>query len=362
MPHNTKQIRPAYKSKHSFKRESKVILLMITDGKKWHYLAVKSLSALLRRIASNHKEDFYCLNCFHSYSTKNKLKTHERVCNDHDYCYVEMPNEDNKILKYNHGEKSLKVSFMIYADLEYLLEKMHSCQNNLEISYTEKKAKYTPSGYSLFCKDLRDHAMKIINYEEKEIIPLTNKESKSYEKQKVCYICKKEFSTHENDKNAFKLYDKVRDHCHYTGKYTGVAHSICNLRCKTPKVIPVVFHNGFTFDNHFIIKQLAKEFDGQFECSGENAEKYITFSVSIKKELDNSQAITCKLKFMNNLRFINTSISDLVGNLSEIYKKGCKGCEERRKIKTACDFIGLKNNKLNYECKEYKERWLKPIN
>ena len=59
-----------------------------------------------------------------------------------------------------------------------------------------------------FCKDLRDHAMKIINYEEKEMIPLTDKENKSYEKQKVCYICKKEFSTDENDKNAFKLYHK----------------------------------------------------------------------------------------------------------------------------------------------------------
>ena len=59
-----------------------------------------------------------------------------------------------------------------------------------------------------FCKDLRDHAMKIINYEEKEMIPLTDKENKSYEKQKVCYICKKEFSTDENDKNVFKLYIK----------------------------------------------------------------------------------------------------------------------------------------------------------
>ena len=57
-----------------------------------------------------------------------------------------------------------------------------------------------------FCKDLRDHEMKIINYEEKEMIPLTDKENKSYEKQKVCYICKKEFSTDENDKNVFKLY------------------------------------------------------------------------------------------------------------------------------------------------------------
>ena len=112
---------------------------MITNGKKWHYLGVKSLTALLRRITSKHVGDFYFLNCFHSYSTKNKLKKHERVCYDHDYCYVERPNEDNKILKYSHGEKSLKAPFMIYADLECLLEKMHSCQNNLETSYTEKK-------------------------------------------------------------------------------------------------------------------------------------------------------------------------------------------------------------------------------
>ena len=68
---------------------------MITDGKKWHYLAVKSVPALLRGITSNHNGDFYCLNCFHSsYSTKNKLKKNEKVCNDHDYCYVEMPNKD----------------------------------------------------------------------------------------------------------------------------------------------------------------------------------------------------------------------------------------------------------------------------
>ena len=90
---------------------------MITDGKKWHYLAVKSLSALLRGITSNHVGDFYCLNCFHSYSTKEKLKKHEKVCNDHDYCYVEMPNDNNKISKYNHGEKPMRVPFIIYAEL-----------------------------------------------------------------------------------------------------------------------------------------------------------------------------------------------------------------------------------------------------
>ena len=106
--------------------------------KKWRYLTVKSLSALLRGITSNYKEGFYYLNCFHSYSTKNKLKKHGKVCNDYDYCYVEMPNED-KILKYKQGEKSLKALFMIYADSEYLLGKMHSCQNNPGKSYAEKK-------------------------------------------------------------------------------------------------------------------------------------------------------------------------------------------------------------------------------
>ena len=131
--------------------------------------------------------------------------------------------------------------------------------------------------------------MKIINFEGKEMILLTDKENKFCEKQKVCYICKKEFSTDENDKYVFKLHRKVRDHCHYTGKFRGAAHSICNLRYKTPKEIPVVFHNGSTYDYHFKINKLAKEFYGRLECLGENTEKYITFSVPFSKELDNSK-------------------------------------------------------------------------
>ena len=117
------------------------------------------------------------------------------------------------------------------------LLKIHSCQNNPEKSYTEKKSKHTSSGYSLFTnssfgvtknkldcykgedcmerfwKDLRHHAMKIITYEEQEMMPLTNKQNKFHENQKVCYICKKEFITDKKDRNAFKLRHKVRDHC-----------------------------------------------------------------------------------------------------------------------------------------------------
>ena len=104
MPCGTEEIRHAYKSKHNLKRENQVILLMITDGEKWHYLAVKKLSALLKGITSKHKGDSYCLNCFHSYRTEEKVKKHKKVCEDHDYFYVEIPEKDNKILKYNYGE------------------------------------------------------------------------------------------------------------------------------------------------------------------------------------------------------------------------------------------------------------------
>ena len=97
-----------------------------------------------------------------------------------------------------------------------------------------------------FCLDLGEHVTKIINYEKKEMIPLTKKEEKKHNKQKVCHIFKKRYSTDDNNKK----YHKEKDHCHYTGKYRGAAHDICNLRYKIPKEISVVFHNGSTGNYH----------------------------------------------------------------------------------------------------------------
>ena len=105
---------------------------------------------MLRGITAHNNGDFYCLNCFRSYSTNNRLERHKKLCENHDYCYVEMPEEDSKILKYNHGEKSMKVSFVICADIECLLEKISTCHNNPEKSSTTKISKHTPSGFSLF--------------------------------------------------------------------------------------------------------------------------------------------------------------------------------------------------------------------
>ena len=165
----------------------------------------KKLPALLQTL--KHDRDFYCLNCFYSHSTKDKLKKHYRVCKNHEHCYVDMPKEDNKISKYNHGKKSMKFHFIIFADLEPLLEKMSTCHHNPEKLSTIKINEHTPSSYSVFThcsfdltknkldcyrgrdcmesfpKDLKEHATKIINYEKKkEMIPLTDEESKSYKK------------------------------------------------------------------------------------------------------------------------------------------------------------------------------------
>ena len=109
----------AYKSKHNLTREKQVILLMISNGENWHYLVVKSLPGLLKLITSNHKEDFYCLNFFCAYTTRNKFEEHKKICENHEYCHVEMPNENNNIIKYNQREKSIKLPFIIYADLEF---------------------------------------------------------------------------------------------------------------------------------------------------------------------------------------------------------------------------------------------------
>ena len=123
---------------------------MISNGKNWHYLVVKSLSGLLTGITSEHKEDFYCLNCFRSYRTKNKLEAHKKICENRDYFGVEMPPEDNNTIKHNNGEKSIKLPLVVYADLEYLLEKMSTCYNNPEESSTTKINKHTPSAYTIF--------------------------------------------------------------------------------------------------------------------------------------------------------------------------------------------------------------------
>ena len=182
------------------------------------------------------------------------------------------------------------------------------------------------------------------------MIPLTKEEEDNYNKENTCYTCKKDFNN-----------DKVRDHCHFTGKYRGAAHNTCNLRYKIPKNIPVIFHNGSTYDYHFIIKELAYEFEGNFECLGENTDKYITFSVPIKKRIENkNRDITYKIKFIDSFRFMATLLSKLIYNLTNnIHNDKCIKC------KSNLCFVRAMNEKLIFKCidceKEYKKEFNKEL-
>ena len=225
------------------------------------------------------------------------------------------------------------------------------CKINPENSSTTKVGKQIPSCFSMstissfkskenkhdiykgkdymkkFCESLREHTMKITNYKKKNIKLLTKEQQEQYENAKICYICKEKFE------NKDKKYCKVRDHCHYTGKYRGATHSICNLKCSVPKNICIVFHNGSNYDYHFIIKQLVEEFKTQFTCLGKKTEKYITFTASIEKEVTRTDKIgeeiqkniSYILQFIDSARFIASSLSNLANYLSEgIHKIKCK--------------------------------------
>ena len=117
------------------------------------------------------------------------------------------------------------------------------------------------------CKKLKEHAKKIINYKEKEMIPLMGEENKSYEEQEASHISEGKFCLDKNDEN-YKNRKKIKNHCHYTGKFWGAAHSICNSKCEVPENNPIVIHN-VSYDTHFTINQLAKEFKGELNFIGE---------------------------------------------------------------------------------------------
>ena len=166
-----------------------------------------------------------------------------------------------------------------------------------------------------------------------------------HRRQKKCYICKRKFSTDDNNKK----YHKVKDHCHYTEKCRAAAHDICNLRYKIPKEILIVFHNGSTYDYHFMIKKLAEKFEEELEYLDENTEKYIAFTVPIKKEITKTDKdgsgkimkVSYKIKFIDSFRFMSSSLSKSIDNLFEgFHSDKCAVC------KSYLDYMSIKDNQL----------------
>ena len=227
-------------------------------------------------------------------------------CSKNETVSVKMPTK-NTILKFQNHFKKLPIPFAIYADFECFTIPVNSCQPNPDKSYTQGYQKHEPSGYCLYLKGLDGlnvnfkpivytkktsdedisksfikHVVKLTHqiyqkyYSKPKPYNLTPQEEKDFQSARYCHICEKKLF---RDKITNKIL-KVRDHCHFTGEYRGAAHNKCNLKCKKPLILPVIFHNLHGYDSHLFIKQLAKV-SGDLFCIPSTEEKYISFSKKI---------------------------------------------------------------------------------
>ena len=190
------------------------------------------------------------------------------------------------MLEYKENKKPKKAPFVIYSDLECLLQKTNDDDENKQTTTVNN---HTPSGYSNYtqcsfddnknkldyyrgkdCMEkftdlLKDHATSILNCEQKRLTKRTEEEYENHKNQNACYICNKEFTAYDEDKK----YYKTKNYCKFTGKYQGTCHKICKIKYTTLKGIPIIFCNGSYYDHHFIIDQLAIRFKvyGSFQMS-----------------------------------------------------------------------------------------------
>ena len=306
---------------------------------KTHYTLVKNKSALIASQKNNHEHKrHFCLNCFNSFNTSESLNKHKEYCYENKSVKTNMPPQ-NTYLRFNKFHHSEKAPFAVYADFESLIKPLDNCDPDPNKSYTKKYQKHEPISFSyyilcsidgvykpvlrkytqtkpeganaidVFIKWLEEDVKAIANIEVKEII-FTEEDIKQFNKASDCWICGEELGN-----------DRVRDHCHFTGRYRGPAHNKCNLKYRKPKNISVFFHNLSGYDSHLFIKKLGTPNKNEnIDCIPNNEEKYISFSKTIvtgqytskKGEVKDK---TFKIVFKDSLKFMSSSLGALVNNL-----------------------------------------------
>ena len=314
-------------------------LMLITGNNRKHNVAIKSLSRLLSCQNTKHKgKEYFYMNCLQGFNEESSRDEHLNYCINNESVKVEMPHK-KPIVQYSHGQFQFKVPFIMYADFESILEPIHGPENNPRISSTRGINNHVPSGWCVrskfaygkvenpfklyhgedsvkkFCDNVIGEAHYLYQpFPEKPMKPLTPKEMDRYKRSERCHIC---FKLFKEDK------PKVRDHCHYTGRHRGPAHTKCNLQYKIPSYIPIVFHNLSGYDAHLFIKELAaSSTDGaKMGVIAKNKEDHISFSIKVevdkyieKNGIEKSKEI--ELRFIDSFKFMSSSLDSLVNNLA----------------------------------------------
>ena len=337
------------KSKKEDERKHNIVLLLIKNGDNSHYCLVKNLSALLTSQINKRKSKLYfCLNCLNGYDNQEKLDRHKEYCSEKESIKINMP-PPNTYLNFKNFVHSERAPFAIYADFESLVKPViDKEETDPNISYTNKYQKHEPVSFVYYIKSFNEDVYKsrlrsyvrekeedpdvvdvFINMLEEDVkiisklgnkkMIITEEEEEQFKQATHCWICGK----------ISNIQDRVRDHCHFTGRYRGPACNKCNLQYSKPNNISVFFHNLTGYDSHLFIKRLGVS-EGNIDCIPNNEENYISFSKTIKTgEYTNKKGETknkyFKIIFKDSLKFTKSSIEALVCNLP---KDGFKNLEK----------------------------------
>ena len=331
--------------------QKSIDLFLYEEDGKFHYSLISNFSRLFRSQITSRTNDtsHICKRCFSFFTKEELLQKHIHYCLREKSVFVKMPKKQHSILKFKNFEKEFYIPFVAYADFECFTKPIDSFIPNKEKSYSTCYQKHEPSGFCFYIKGVSGKGIKPILYTKKEEhedvakifveklaeavkiiyndfyrrpkkLYITEEQEESFKEEKNCHICKKEIEEGEK---------KVKDHCHFTGKYRGPAHNRCNLKCRKPLVLPVIFHNLQSYDAHLFIKQLAS-IPGKFTCIPSTEERYITFSKHIKvgeyktRKIDKEgnyvviiKDINFEIRFIDSLKFLNSSLEQLVKNLKK---------------------------------------------
>ena len=309
------------------------LFLIFKDGKS-HYTLIKNFHRLIKSQITKSKDGkiFICKRCFWHFTKEELLDKHIEYCSNNKTAVVEIP-KPKTFLHFKNHYKQLPIPFVVYADFECFTKPMNSCSPNPKDSYNYNYQLHEPSGFcfyvkgivpsihitpitytktsedeniaKVFVEKLEEVTKGIYNdfYKRFKPLKMSAKDQKLFNEAKTCHICSLELKD-----------DKVRDHCHFTGKYRGAAHNQCNLKCRKPKVLPVIFHNLQGYDAHPFIKQLYR-LKGDLGCIPSTEEKYISFNKKIKVDEINGADITFEIRFIDSFKFLQTSLANLVSNL-----------------------------------------------
>ena len=338
-----------YPLRHNQKDCQKSIdLFLFSEDEKQHYSLIKNFSRLVRSQYTSHRSNkiFICKKCLSHFTQEDLFEKHLKYCSKNETVAVKMPTK-NTILKFQNHHKKLPIPFTIYADFECFTIPVNSCQPNPDKSFTQGYQKLEPSGYCFYLKALDGlntnfepivytkktpdediskkfikHVVKLTHkiyqdyYKKPKPLNLTTKEEKDFQSATKCHICEQKLF---RDKKTNKI-RKVRDHYHFTGEYRGAAHNECNLKCRKPLILPVIFHNLQGYDAHLFIKQLVKV-SGDLTTIPFTEEKYISFSKYItvdqyySKNKGKLLPKNFEIRFIDSFKFFQTSLANLVSNL-----------------------------------------------